>query len=192
MERQGGAREPSEDLVLVGELPKRTAAAPGTGSGGPAGTGADGVAGSMKPPADAPPASEPATTASLAPPVIYSRGSDGQLTRVVPVPMERSWLVAQSVLKSLGWDIDRADLSTGRIRTEPRNVTFKDFVLYGEGVRHSLDIVVRPVSGGESSISVKRDVFQEQRIFWAKERKAMPTPESSVEQAVLDAIERVL
>src|SRR5262245_37512873 len=95
MERQGGAREPSEDLVLVGELPKRTAAAPGTGSGAPAGTGSDGSAGTAKPPpADAAPASEPATTASLAPPVVYSRGSDGQLTRVVSVPMDRTWLVA--------------------------------------------------------------------------------------------------
>ena len=32
---------------------------------------------------------------------------------------------------SLGWDIDRADQETGVIRTEPRNVTFKDYVVYG-------------------------------------------------------------
>jgi hypothetical protein len=194
MERQGGAREPSDDLVLVGELPKRTAAAPGPASSAPPGTtGSEGLAGSSKPSgADPPPAAEPATTASLAPPVIYSRGPDGQLTRVVPVPKERTWLVAQSVLRSLGWDIDRADQATGLIRTEPRNVTFKDYVLYGEGVRHTLDIVVRPVSGSETSISVKREIFEEQRIFWAKERRAITTPESSVEQAILDAIERLL
>ena len=101
-------------------------------------------------------------------------------------------MVAQSVLRSLGWDIDRADQATGVIRTEPRNVTFKDFVVYAEGTRHTLDVVVRPVSGSETSISVKREVFEEQRIFWTKERKVLPTPESSVEQAVLDAIERLL
>jgi hypothetical protein len=111
---------------------------------------------------------------------------------VFPVPTERSWTVAQSVLRSLGWDIDRADQATGVIRTEPRDVTFKNFVLYAEGTRHTLDIVVRAVSDSETSISVRREVFQEQRIFWTKERKVLATPESSVEQTILDAIERLL
>jgi hypothetical protein len=111
---------------------------------------------------------------------------------VFPVTVERTWMVAQSVLRSLGWDIDRADQATGVIRTEPRNVTFKDFVVYAEGTRHTLDVVVRAVSGSETSISVKREVFEEQRIFWTKERKVVATPESSVEQTVLDAIERLL
>ena len=88
-----------------------------------------------------------------------------------PASAERSFTVAQSVLRSLGWDIDEANLTTGVIRTEPRNVTFKGFVVYGEGTRHVLDVVVHPISGTETSISVKRRVFTEKRIFWAKERK---------------------
>lgn len=183
VERQGGAREPSDNLVLVGEMPKLSAAAP--------------PAPITPPPAESPAASAPApeaaaptTTASLPSPVI--RGPDGQFVRVFPATQERSWLVAQSVLKSLGWDIDSADQTTGVIRTEPRNVTFKDFVVYAEGTRHMVSVVVRSVSSGETSISVRRDVFEEQRIFWAKERKLLPTPESSVEQKILDAIERLL
>ena len=35
-------------------------------------------------------------------------------------------------------------------------------------------------------------MFEEQRIFWTKERKVLATPESSVEQTVLDAISRLL
>jgi hypothetical protein len=186
MERQGGAREPSEDLVLVGELSKLTAAAPPAAATPPA-AGSSPASGTETPSS----ASPPPVTASI-PPAPASRGTDGQLVRVFPVSVARTWMVAQSVLRSLGWDIDRADQATGVIRTEPRNVTFKDFVVYAEGTRHTLDIVVRAVSGSETSISVKREVFEEQRIFWTKERKVLATPESSVEQTVLDAIERLL
>ena len=192
MERQGGAREPSEDLVLVGEISKLSAAAPPgvTAPGAPSAERPG--AGSSPPGAEGhSPASSPPVMAALTP-AVPSRGPDGQLVRVFPVTVGRTWMVAQSVLRSLGWDIDRADQATGVIRTEPRNVTFKDFVVYAEGTRHTLDVVVRPVSGSETSISVKREVFEEQRIFWTKERKVLTTPESSVEQAVMDAIERLL
>lgn len=194
MERQGGAREPSDDLVLVGELSKLTAAAPSAATAPPGSPPPERATGSPPAPGtetQSPSASPPPVTASL-PPATSSRGPDGQLVRVFPVTVERTWMVAQSVLRSLGWDIDRADQATGVIRTEPRNVTFKDFVVYAEGTRHTLDVVVRAVSGSETSISVKREVFEEQRIFWTKERKVVATPESSVEQTVLDAIERLL
>jgi hypothetical protein len=39
---------------------------------------------------------------------------------------------------------------------------------------------------------VRREVFEEQRIFWTKERKVLATPESAVEQTILEAIERLL
>lgn len=184
MERQGGAREPSDDLVLVGELAGLSAAAPQPPEGTTGGSSAPGAESLSSPPA-------PSVTASVPPPAA-SRGPDGQLIRVFPVPAERTWSVTQSVLRSLGWDIDRADQMTGVIRTEPRNVTFKDFVLFAKGTRHALDVVVRAVSDGETSISVRREVFQEQRIFWTKERKPLATPESALEQTILDAIERLL
>ena len=194
LERQGGAKEPSDDLVLVGEMPKQPAPPPPPATTTP-------------PPAESPPpqSSVPgpdrasaAVSASAAPvsqappPSQPTRGPDGQLVRVFSAPVERTWAVTQSVLRSLGWDIDRANQATGVILTEPRNVTYKDFVFYGEGTRHTLSVVVRAVSDTETSISVKREVFQEERIFWSKERKVLSTPESAVEQGVLDAIDRVL
>jgi hypothetical protein len=199
MERQGGAHEPSDDLVLVGELSKLTAAAPPAAAAAAPPSSAtpsassenqDGVSGGS-PASGSESQPAPAVTASV-PPATSTRGSDGQLVRVVPVPIERTWTAAQSVLRSLGWDIDHADQVTGVIRTEPRNVTFKNFVLYARGTRHALEVVVRSVSSSQTSISVRRDVFQEQRIFWTKERKALPTPDTPVEQTVLDAIERLL
>jgi hypothetical protein len=39
---------------------------------------------------------------------------------------------------------------------------------------------------------VRREVFEEKRIFWTKERQVLATPESPVEQTLLDAIERLL
>jgi hypothetical protein len=195
VERQGGAREPSDSLVLVGELPKLAAAMPPPASTTPPGSPPSKGAMSGPPfsavesPSSSAPA--PSVTASLPPPAL-SRGSDGQLVRVFPAPSDRSWLVAQSVIRSLGWDIDRADQETGIIRTEPRNVTFKDYVVYGKGTRHVLDIIVRAVSDSETSISVRREVFSEERIFWTKERTVLATPESSIEQTVLDAIARLL
>jgi hypothetical protein len=192
VERQGGAREPSDSLVLVGELPKLAAAAPPLASTTPGTPPAKGA--TNGPPAsgaDSPSPPAPAVTASL-PPAALSRGPDGQLVRVFPAPSDRSWLVVQSVLRSLGWDIDRVDQATGVIRTEPRNVTFKDYVVYGKGTRHVLDVVVRAVSDSETSISVRREVFSEERIFWTKDRTVLATPESSVEQTVLDAIARLL
>ena len=183
MERQGGAREPSDDLVLVGELSKTTtpsapmtamATTPPSASPGAPPERTTPLSPSSTDPGST--AASPTVTASIPPPGTASRGSDGQLVRVFPASAERSFTVAQSVLRSLGWDIDEANLATGVIRTEPRNVTFKDFVVYGEGTRHVLDVVVRPISGSETSISVKRRVFTEKRIFWAKERKDLPGP----------------
>ena len=198
MERQGGAREPSDDLVLVGELSKTTSSAPVTAMATtPLSSASAGAPERATPPSSsstgtASTAAPPTVTASIPPPGTASRGSEGQLVRVFPASAERSFTVAQSVLRSLGWDIDEANLTTGIIRTEPRNVTFKDFVVYGEGTRHVLDVVVRPISGSETTISVKRRVFTEKRIFWAKERKDSPAPESAVEYTVLDAISRLL
>jgi hypothetical protein len=199
MERQGGAREPSDDLVLVGELPKqpgsaRAPATPGSGTSAsmvPEDTKPGGAPGNISvsavetPPSSPPQATPPPATAAV-------RGPDGEFVRVVPVPVERTFTVAQSVLKSLGWDIDQIDQAAGVIRTEPRNMTFKDFGVYAGGMRHSLDVVVRSVASGQTSISVRRAVFEERRIFWSKERKVLPTPETAVERTLLDAIERLL
>jgi hypothetical protein len=195
MERQGGAREPSDDLVLVGELSKTTPGAPpmtAMATTPPSSAPDRPASAAPSPPDSVSSAASPPVIASIPPPGTASRGSDGQLVRVFPASADRSFTVAQSVLRSLGWDIDEANLATGVIRTEPRNVTFKDFVVYGEGTRHLLDVVVRPISGSETSISVRRRVFTEKRIFWAKERTDSPTPESAVEYTVLDAISRLL
>jgi hypothetical protein len=192
MERQGGGREPSDDLVLVGELARQmVAAAPPAGTAPPDLPSAQGAT-TQAPGAETLPPASSAPMVAAVPPPTSSRLTDGQLVRVVPVPVDRTWTAAQSALRSLGWDIDRVDQTTGVIRTGPRYVTFKNFVVYADGTRHALDVVVRAVSATETSISVRREVVQERRVLWTTERKVVETPESSLEQTVLDAIERLL
>lgn len=205
VERQGGAREPSDELVLVGELTRQAAAkepgstAAGSTAPGPAGAVASSAAPEARPPstpvsstpaplAFASETSPPAVTASVPPP---APAPDGVL-RIVPVPVERAWFVAQSALRSLGWDIDRADRAEGLIRTEPRNVEFTNLGVYAAGTRHALDVVVRAVSSSHTSIAVKRQLFEEQRILWSKERTILPSGDTAVEETVLDAIEPLL
>jgi hypothetical protein len=224
VERQGGAREPSDDLILVGELTRQTPlAARETGSPAagpsPRASSTVPVIASTQGVAAAPPASPgprpqstpaptPAApsasatavpgsgpsapvTASL-PPSATAAGSPSTVVRVVPVPVERAWTVSQSVLRSLGWDIERTDRAEGVIHTKPRNVAFKNVGVYAAGTRHALDLSVRAVSETHTSISVKRDLFEEQRIFWSRERTQLPSDDTAVEQAVLDAIEHLL
>ena len=71
-------------------------------------------------------------------------------------------------------------------------VAFKNVGVYAAGTRHALDLSVRAVSETHTSISVKRDLFEEQRIFWSRERTQLPSDDTAVEQAVLDAIEHLL
>jgi hypothetical protein len=229
VERQGGAREPSDELVLVGELgrtatvaakdsgaaptgpaPRASSSLPATAPA-PSGAPALSASAETKPPsptvttsgsastgvpvAPAPAASRtdsPAAVTASRPPAASAADAPTSLVRIVPVPVERAWAVTQSVLRSLGWDIERTERADGLIRTEPRNLAFKNVGVYAAGTRHSLDLVVRAVSETHTSIAVKRELFEEQRIFWSRERTRVPSPDTAVEQAVLDAIEHLL
>ena len=113
-------------------------------------------------------------------------------TRVVGAPMERAWLVTESVLKSLGWEVDESDRAVGWILTDSRGVDFKDFAVYGKGTRHRLRVTLRSVESGRTAVSVDRELYTEERILWMKDRKPVSGTDRSVELAVLDAIEKAL
>lgn len=113
-------------------------------------------------------------------------------SRTLAAPFERVWLVAESVLKSLGWDIDAKDAAVGWILTDSRGVEFKDFGVYGEGTRHKLRLTVRRVKDGQTSVTVERELWKEERILWMKDRKPLQPVDKAVETTVLDAIERSL
>jgi len=114
------------------------------------------------------------------------------ITRTFPVPMDRAWVVAESVLKGLGWDIDKSDRAVGWILTDSRGLEFKDFAVYGEGTRHKLRLVLKAAGEGQTSVSVEREVYREERILWMTDRKPVKATDNAVEIAVLDAIQKSL
>jgi len=114
------------------------------------------------------------------------------VTRTFNAPLERVWDVTESVLKSLGWEIDERDRAVGWILTNSRGVEFKDYGVYGEGTRHKLRVTVKAAGEGKTSVSVERQLYKEERILWMKEQKPIRTTDRSVETAVVDAIGRAL
>ena len=113
-------------------------------------------------------------------------------SRTFDAPVDRVWTVTESVLKSLGWDIDKSDRAVGWFLTDSRSVDFKDYAVYGKGVRHKLRIALKATGEGRTTVSVEREVYAEERILWMTERKPVPAPDQAVELAVLDAIQKSL
>lgn len=113
-------------------------------------------------------------------------------TRTFAAPVERVWLVTESVLKGLGWDVDKSDRAVGWILTDSRGVEFKDFAVYGKGTRHKLRVTLKAAGEGRTAVTVERELYTEERILWMTDRKPVPTTDQSVELALLDAIQKGL
>jgi len=113
-------------------------------------------------------------------------------SRTFNAPIDRVWAVTESVLKSLGWDIDKSDRAVGWFLTDSRGVDFKDYAVYGKGVRHKLRVALKAAGEGRTTVSVEREVYTEERILWMTERKPAPATDQVVETGVLDAIQKAL
>ena len=101
-------------------------------------------------------------------------------------------MVTESVLKSLGWDIDTFDRAVGWILTDSRGVEFKDYAVYGKGLRHRLRLALKAVGEGRTTVSVERELYTEERILWMAERKPVAATDQTVETGILDAIQKGL
>jgi hypothetical protein len=113
-------------------------------------------------------------------------------SRTYNAPIDRVWAVTQSVLKSLGWDIDKSDRAVGWILTDSRGVEYKDYAVYGKGLRHKLRVSLKAMGESRTAVSVERELYTEERILWMTERKAVAPTEQTVETGLLDAIEKAL
>jgi hypothetical protein len=113
-------------------------------------------------------------------------------SRTFNAPVDRVWAVTESVLRSLGWEIDQSDRAVGWFLTDSRGLEFKDYAVYGKGLRHKLRIALKAAGEGRTTVSVERELYTEERILWMTERKPVVATEQTVENAVLDAIEKAL
>ena len=113
-------------------------------------------------------------------------------SRTFDAPLDRVWTATESVLKSLGWDIDTFDRAVGWILTDFRSVDFKESAVSGKGLRHKLRLSLKAVGQSRTTVSVERELYEEKRTLWMIERKAVTAPDQTVETRILDAIQQTL
>ena len=95
-------------------------------------------------------------------------------------------------MNSLGWDLDTFDRAVGWILTDSRAVDFKEFAVYGKGLRHKLRLSLKTVGPSRTTVTVERDLYEEKRILWMIERKPVTAIDQAVETGILDAIQQGL
>lgn len=113
-------------------------------------------------------------------------------TQTFNAPADRVFAVSEAVLKELGWSIDTADRTLGRIATDSRKVDFDDFGVYATGTRHRLRLFIKDAGGGRTTVTVERTLFKRERILFVDNDEVIPTTDHTVEQSILTEIGRGL
>jgi uncharacterized lipoprotein len=111
--------------------------------------------------------------------------------RTFHAPLDRVWTITESVLKHLGWDVDRADRSIGYITTESRRVEGENWGVYEKGTRHRLRLHLKG-AGERTTVSIERTVFKRERILFVDKDEPLTATDQNVERALLDAIGKAL
>jgi hypothetical protein len=118
--------------------------------------------------------------------------ASAQESRAFNAPPDRVFTVARSVLKSLGWDIDKEDRDVGWIRTDSRRLDGENFGVYAKGVKHRLRLVIHRQDANRTTVTVERRVYKEERILFVEKEEDIKTDDRSVEKRILDDIGRSL
>jgi hypothetical protein len=105
---------------------------------------------------------------------------------------EKLWTTTASVLKQLGWDVDKSDQAGGWINTESRTVDGEDYGVYAQGTRHRLSIRLKAAGANRTTVTVERTLFKRERILWIDKDETLSTTDQTVEKAVLTAIGKAL
>jgi len=112
-------------------------------------------------------------------------------TRTFQAPVDRVWTVTLSVLKSLGWDIDKEDRDVGWITTDSRRVEGENYGVYEKAVRHRLRIVVKG-RGGVTDVTIERRLYKSERQVFVTKEEDLPLKDHDVERKILGEIGRSL
>lgn len=114
------------------------------------------------------------------------------VTRTFNAPKDKVWSMTQGVLKTMGWDIDKADQAVGMMVTESRRIDGEDYGVYAKGVRHRLQVHMKEAGANRTTVTIERFVFERERIVFVDKDKPIPAQDQSVEKAVLDALGKSL
>jgi hypothetical protein len=118
--------------------------------------------------------------------------ASAQESRTFNAPVDRVFTVTRSVLKSLGWDIDKEDRDVGWIRTDSRRLDGENFGVYAKGVKHRLRVAINRQDANRTTVTVERRVYKEERILFVDKEEDIRTDDRSVEKRILDDIGRSL
>ena len=114
------------------------------------------------------------------------------VSQTFAAPPDKMWTVATSVLKQMGWDIEKSDQAGGWINTESRSVDGEDYGVYAQGTRHRLMIKLKAAGANRTTVTVERALFKRERILWIDKDEPLVTSDQTVEKAVLTAIGQAL
>jgi uncharacterized lipoprotein len=114
------------------------------------------------------------------------------VSQTFAAPPDKMWTVATSVLKQMGWDIEKSDQAGGWINTESRSVDGEDYGVYAQGTRHRLMIKLKTAGANRTTVTVERALFKRERILWIDKDEPLVTSDQTVEKAVLTAIGQAL
>ncbi len=121
-----------------------------------------------------------------------SAAAAGPVERTFPAPVDRVWATTLSVLKVLGWDIDKEDRSIGFITTDSRRVEGEDYGVYAKGTRHRLRLQIKAVDNARTGVSIERELFKRERILFVDKDEPLTATDQNVEKSLLDAIGKAL
>ena len=110
------------------------------------------------------------------------------VTQTFSAPPEKVWGVTQSVLKRLGWEIEKSDQAGLWINTESRSVNGEDYGVYAKGARHRLAIRLKAEGANRTTVSVERTLFNRERILWIDKDEVLSTTDQTVEKQILTEI----
>ncbi len=116
----------------------------------------------------------------------------GPVERTYNAPLDRVWTTTESLLKHLGWDIDKADRSIGYITTESRKIDGEDYGVYAKGVRHRLRLHLKSAGPNRTTVTVERSVFKRERILFVDDDEPITVTDTDVEKALLDQLAKTL
>jgi hypothetical protein len=114
------------------------------------------------------------------------------VARTFNTPVDRVWTVTESVLKSLGWDIEKSDRTIGFITTESRRLDGENWGVYAKETRHRLRLHVKPEGDKRTTVTIERIVFKRERKVFIDNDEPITIGDQSEEKKTLDTIAKAL
>ena len=114
------------------------------------------------------------------------------VSRTFNAPVDRVWAVTESVLRHLGWKVEKSDRAIGWITTDDRMVEGGQYGVYEKGTQHQLRLNLRAAGADKTTVTVERSVFARKRILWMNEDQPIAVKDQNVEKSLLDDIGKSL